>query len=125
LVRLLFVWTIRHPASGYVQGINDLAVPFVLVFLSSITGQDAVGGGDEEKSSSLCALAEALTEDQLLALEADCFWCLSKLLDGIQDHYTFAQPGIQKMVFQLKELIARIDVPPCFCLFSLALSSPE
>lgn len=25
---------IRHPASGYVQGINDLATPFIVVFLS-------------------------------------------------------------------------------------------
>ena len=25
---------IRHPASGYVQGINDLVTPFIIVFLS-------------------------------------------------------------------------------------------
>lgn len=25
---------IRHPASGYVQGINDLVTPFIVVFLS-------------------------------------------------------------------------------------------
>jgi hypothetical protein len=24
----------RHPASGYVQGINDLVAPFILVFLT-------------------------------------------------------------------------------------------
>ena len=35
-------------------------------------------------------------------MEADAYWCLSKLLDSIQDHYTFAQPGIQRMVFKLK-----------------------
>ena len=42
-------------------------------------------------------------------MEADSFWCMSKLLDGIQDNYTFAQPGIQQKVNQLKELIQRID----------------
>lgn len=42
-------------------------------------------------------------------IEADSFWCLSKLLDGIQDNYTFAQPGIQNKVRQLKELIERVD----------------
>ena len=35
LERILYVWAIRHPASGYVQGINDLATPFFIVFLSS------------------------------------------------------------------------------------------
>jgi hypothetical protein len=42
-------------------------------------------------------------------LQADCYWCLTKLLDGIQDHYTHAQPGITKQITRLKELIARID----------------
>ena len=32
--RLLYVWHMRHPASGYVQGINDVATPFIVVFLS-------------------------------------------------------------------------------------------
>jgi len=31
--RILFIWAIRHPASGYVQGMNDLVTPFFVVFL--------------------------------------------------------------------------------------------
>ena len=31
--RILFIWAIRHPASRYVQGINDLVTPFFIVFL--------------------------------------------------------------------------------------------
>ena len=27
-------YTCRHPASGYVQGINDLVTPFLAVFIS-------------------------------------------------------------------------------------------
>ena len=50
-----------------------------------------------------------LPEDTLNIIEADTFWCTSKLLDGIQDNYTFAQPGIQTKVNALKELIKRID----------------
>jgi len=33
LERILYVWAVRHPASGYVQGINDLVTPFWQVFL--------------------------------------------------------------------------------------------
>jgi len=50
-----------------------------------------------------------LAEASRQQLEADCFWCFSKLLDGIQDNYTFAQPGIQLRISSLKELISRID----------------
>lgn len=43
------------------------------------------------------------------AIEADSFWCLSRLLDGIQDNYISAQPGIQRSVRRMAELVARID----------------
>lgn len=39
LERVLYVWAIRHPASGYVQGINDLTTPFIQVFLSGYIGK--------------------------------------------------------------------------------------
>jgi hypothetical protein len=34
LVRVLFIWNMRHPASGYVQGINDIVTPFFVVYLN-------------------------------------------------------------------------------------------
>jgi hypothetical protein len=45
------------------------------------------------------------TQAMMLDVEADCYWCLTKLLDSIQDHYTDAQPGIQRTVFKVKELV--------------------
>ena len=41
LERILYVWAIRHPASGYVQGINDLAIPFFQVFLAAYIGESS------------------------------------------------------------------------------------
>lgn len=100
LERILYTWAIRHPASGYVQGINDLATPFLVVFLSEYL----------EGSMENWVMSD-LSRESVLNVEADCYWCLCKLLDGIQDHYTFAQPGIQRLVFKLKELVRRIDEP--------------
>ncbi|KAI3984428.1 hypothetical protein MKX01_011382 [Papaver californicum] len=99
LERILYTWAIRHPASGYVQGINDLVTPFLVVFLSEYLH------GNIENWSIL-----DLPPENISNMEADCYWCLSKLLDGMQDHYTFAQLGIQRLVFKLKELVRRIDV---------------
>ncbi|KAI6699135.1 hypothetical protein NL676_019254 [Syzygium grande] len=98
--RILYTWAIRHPASGYVQGINDLVTPFLVVFLSEYL----------EGSVDNWSLSD-LSPEKISYLEADCYWCLTKLLDGMQDHYTFAQPGIQRLVFKLKELVRRIDEP--------------
>jgi hypothetical protein len=100
LERILYVWAVRHPASGYVQGINDLVTPFWQVFLGVyITDPDIERGMDPGQ----------LPRAVLDAVEADSFWCLTKLLDGIQDHYIVAQPGIQRQVSALRDLTARID----------------
>jgi len=50
-----------------------------------------------------------LTPPALGGVEADTFWCLTALIDSIQDHYTFAQPGIQRMIFKLQDLTQRVD----------------
>ncbi|XP_068417187.1 TBC1 domain family member 22A isoform X1 [Eschrichtius robustus] len=98
--RILFIWAIRHPASGYVQGINDLVTPFFVVFICEYIDDEDVDTADVS-----CVPADALRN-----VEADTYWCMSRLLDGIQDNYTFAQPGIQMKVKILEELVSRIDV---------------
>ncbi|KAJ3489037.1 hypothetical protein NLI96_g2406 [Meripilus lineatus] len=98
LERILYVWAIRHPASGYVQGINDLVTPFFQVFLSAYIDSDP-----EEFDPTF------LPSHVLNAVEADSFWCLSRLLDGIQDNYIATQPGIHRSVKRMAELVARID----------------
>uniref|UniRef100_A0A8C3HC59 TBC1 domain family member 22A n=1 Tax=Chrysemys picta bellii TaxID=8478 RepID=A0A8C3HC59_CHRPI len=81
--RILFIWAIRHPAIFVCEYIEE--------------------GGVENFDVS------SLPEEVLQNIEADSYWCMSKLLDGIQDNYTFAQPGIQKKVKMLEELVSRID----------------
>lgn len=100
LARLLYIWAMRHPASSYVQGINDLATPLIAVFLSGyFGGKDMLGG------ESMDEVPDEVMEE----VEADCYWCLTNLLAGIQDHYTSDQPGVQRMVMRLEELVNRID----------------
>ncbi|GAX82630.1 hypothetical protein CEUSTIGMA_g10056.t1 [Chlamydomonas eustigma] len=100
LERLLYIWGIRHPASGYVQGMNDLVTPFLAIFLGEhLTGHIESWSPDQ------------LNEEMLLQVEADCYWCLCKLVEAIQDHYTYAQPGIQRTVFRIHEVV-RSAAPP-------------
>ncbi len=113
--RILFIWAIRHPASGYVQGINDLVTPFFVVFLSEF-----IDNGNRKISliilnNSIVDIEienfdiSSLPEINRKIVEADSYWATSHLLEGIQDNYTFAQPGIQYKVRTLEELVKRID----------------
>ncbi|KAG5445892.1 TBC1 domain member 22A [Clonorchis sinensis] len=100
--RILFIWSMRHPGSGYVQGINDLLTPFFVVFLAEYTRVDLNTSGELN-------LQYEINTVKLDEVEADVFWCTSHLLDTIQDNYTFAQPGIQNNVSMLASLIERVD----------------
>lgn len=99
--RILFIWAIRHPASGYVQGINDLVTPFYIVFLQEVL--------PITEPFETADITVQTTQQQRDIIEADSFWCLTKFLNGIQENYVFAQLGIQKKVNRLKELIQRVD----------------
>lgn len=104
LSRLLYIWAMRHPASSYVQGINDLATPFISVFLSGYYDGTSCLDGE---------IMANVTDEMLEEIEADTYWCLTNLLAGIQDHYTSDQPGMQRMVMRLEELTNRIDAELC------------
>jgi hypothetical protein len=71
--RILFIFHMRHPATGYVQGMNDLVVPFLVVFLSPYCG-DQIGK----------MVLGSLSPQVLFQVEADCYWCFTILIDKIQ-----------------------------------------
>jgi hypothetical protein len=45
----------------------------------------------------------------MLWVEADVYWCLSNLLDTIQDNYTFNQTGIHRQISLLRSIALRMD----------------
>lgn len=140
--KILYFWAIRHPTSGYVQGINDLVTPFFQIFLlnyiwqlqrvkvfqqSQNTEDDdsdlfIPGLVDEEGSEKLLNDKELANlnlhnldpdcvSDKILSIiEADTYWCLSRLLETITDNYIHEQPGIIKQVNDLRNLISKIDI---------------
>ena len=79
MIRILFVWSMRNPASGYVQGINDLAAPLILVFLTEYVNELNQHNIYEVQEKDL----EDMEHECLAKCEADTFWCLSKLIDDI------------------------------------------
>jgi TBC1 domain family member 2 len=104
LTHILYIWTIRHPASGYVQGINDLCIPFLIIFLSEHLDINL-----EDLECDENELGKLKESGILLQIEADCYYALSQIIDGIQDVYTNFQPGMQKMIEKMKEIVKRVD----------------
>lgn len=105
LLRILYVWSKRHPASGYVQGFNDLLTPFIAVFCSEyveLNIDDPELNIEENQISSL-------SESTLLAIEADSYWCFKKMMDKIQTNYINGHPGLQHMLSKMQNIINIVD----------------
>lgn len=100
--RILYIWSIRHPASGYVQGMNDLVTPFFVTYLSEFVPGHSFSDVESFDVSTL-------SDEILTSIESDSYWSFNKLLDSIQDNYTFAQPGIQRLVSLLSRVMSRVD----------------
>jgi hypothetical protein len=66
LNRILFIWAVRHPASGYVQGINDLCAPLLLVFLSEYVMKADIAEDKLYKNSKQIKQVNRLIKTNLL-----------------------------------------------------------
>jgi hypothetical protein len=103
MLRLLYVWSMRHPASSYVQGFNDLCTPFIVIFLAQYMKIDY--DTLDVSESDLYQLGEEV----LLEIEADSYWCFTKMMDRVQNNYTHNQPGLTKMINKMEEIISLVD----------------
>ncbi|TRY52546.1 TBC1 domain containing protein [Cryptosporidium tyzzeri] len=99
--RVLFLWAIRNPASGYVQGINDLLPPFLVVFLLPFSPEGDIELLDINKISS----------ERMFEIEVEIYWCLTRMLDTLQENYVTEQPGIHKLIVHLQDIIKRTNKP--------------
>lgn len=112
LSRVLQVWAVNHPATGYFQGLNDLASPFFQTFLFSHStyqvgrpaffddhhetdlwqGQEgeahlkiSCGGGNGEGGGEVNGEEDGEFMPGLLRrVEADVYWCLCAVLDCVE-----------------------------------------
>ena len=105
LTRILYIWSMRHPASGYVQGFNDLCVPFFIVFFLEFFDKNNINELLFKNNDEL----NNIDEDNYFELETDIYYSLTKLLDRIQTNYTHNQPGIIKMIKRMELIIETVD----------------
>eukprot|EP01128_Nolandella_sp_AFSM9_P000097 TRINITY_DN1015_c0_g1_i1.p1 TRINITY_DN1015_c0_g1~~TRINITY_DN1015_c0_g1_i1.p1 ORF type:complete len:514 (+),score=110.11 TRINITY_DN1015_c0_g1_i1:54-1544(+) len=105
LHRMLFIWAQAHPGIDYFQGLNELAVPFYLVFLTSSLG--ALSDFHEEYASN--KHLKPHLDKFLPAVEADAYWCVDALIAQIGKVYSFSVGGLfaEPMVERLDLLVKK------------------
>lgn len=80
----------------------DISIPFLVVFLGEYLPQ-------EEEEVKIKADMESLAEETLSAVEADVYWCVSKMIESVTTNYTQGFDGLRQAYSKVEELLYRID----------------
>mmetsp|Transcript_6996 Transcript_6996/g.9668 ORF Transcript_6996/g.9668 Transcript_6996/m.9668 type:complete len:442 (+) Transcript_6996:140-1465(+) len=98
LEHIMYNWAAHHPQIGYFQGLSDIISQFIIVFLSHYVF-------DVEEVDF-----ERLPPNALSEIEADTFWCITLLLQNMENYYTNnLYEGVAVMMDKLKGLVTLID----------------
>ena len=114
LERVLYIWALRHPACGYVQGMNDLLLPFIyVIFADRVCSTKRVSQLIKFTEHEIQSLfnEEQISVDEWLCREADLYWMSSHMMNSLQENYTKDQAGAHAMVRRLEALMSSVDAP--------------
>lgn len=105
--RILYIYGMLNPNKNYVQGMNELLTPVLVVFFSSYLKEVRDRGVEnflvrEEVCNSLAA-------EELDEAEADAFWTFSLVVRSIEDNFIAEQPGILRRIARLEEIVREVD----------------
>lgn len=105
--RILYLYGMLNPNKNYVQGMNELLTPVVVVFLSSYLKH----ANDKGVESFLSRedLCDSLTEQEFVEAEADAFWTFSLVVSCIEDNFIAEQTGILRRIARLEEIVDCVD----------------
>ena len=105
LTRILFIWSLNNPKYSYVQGLNDLCIPFIIVYFNEYFHKLSI---DE-----LLLLTDkdinVFPKKCLQEIEADIYASFSFLLNKLKKNYINEQPEIKLMLKKLNNLIKITD----------------
>ncbi|CAN8063626.1 unnamed protein product [Agarophyton chilense] len=105
--RVLFLHSMLHPGKSYVQGMNEILTPLVVVYVSNLIKVPSEKGVEDFLKRR--ALPSYVRERKLDAAEADIFWVFSQLVSFVEDNFISEQPGILKRISRLHQIVSSVD----------------
>jgi hypothetical protein len=119
LKRILFIWSCQNETIKYFQGLNEICVPFFLTFLNSCFGPCS----DFEKEYQSNKRINSYLKRFLPSVEADSYWCLTKVMNGLKEGVVFSDGGLhaESMCSNFRKLMLEVDKPVVERLESLGI----
>lgn len=105
--RILYLYAMLNPSKNYVQGMNELLTPILVVFLTSYLKESSGEGVEEFLRRE--SIGDSISEQDMATAEADVFWTFSLLLSSVDDNFVAGQPGVLKRIASLENIVKIVD----------------
>lgn len=104
MIRILLIYSIRHPTHFYSQGMNDLLAPILAVFISGLFKQSYL-----EVVNNMGKLEKVINEEFIFSAEADSFHCFSLFLSSMKENYLSGYEGVNFNLEKINKLLKKSD----------------
>jgi len=109
LKRVSFIWSKENPNISFFQGLPDLISPFFSVFLANCFGEMSDYQNGFSTNTRFHSDLEQCMK-RLVSVEADAYWCISKLMYGLQHEVPFTKAlHAEGMVSQFREVVLKVN----------------
>ena len=104
MIRILLIYSIRHPTHFYSQGMNDLLAPILSVFLGGLFKRSYL-----EVVNNMGKFEKIINEDFIFEAEADSFHCFSLFLSSMKENYLSGFEGVNINLEKINKLLLKSD----------------
>lgn len=105
MIRILLIYSLRHPSNSYSQGMNDLLAPIFIVFVC-----DFFDMGYFKLVNNMKVFKENVKNDAfLINAEADAFFCFSLFLSSMKENYLKDFKGVKENLKRVWKLLKIAD----------------
>lgn len=105
--RILFLYSILNPGKSYMQGMNEILTPLVVVFVNDqmvVTREISI-----EDFLMMHSVHDCIGTEHLEDAEADAFWAFTRIVSLVEDNFISDQPGILRRISRLEQIVRKVD----------------
>jgi len=115
MIRVLYLWALRHPAANYVQGMNEILVPFIAVFVQEYLIIEKTSPSEDMDLVMNCSnhYFDDIDEENFFEVEVNIYGCFGRFMILVHELFVGHQDANLKEICMCERLCGQMDPDLC------------
>jgi len=115
MIRVLYLWALRHPAANYVQGMNEILVPFIAVFLQEYLVTETTFSAllIEDVMHNSVEYIDEIDQEKFFEVEVNIYGCFGRFMILVHELFVGHQDANLKEICMCERLVGQLDPELC------------